>query len=261
MTIRSLLSGARRQVLCSFYRRTIPLGNRGPIVSFGFDDFPRSAFLTGGEILESYGARGTYYTTPGLMGTSDKLGDLCTLDDLFSLMKKGHELGTQTFRHSSCRNVSLDDFEDDVQRGISEVRRLTGVQANNFAYPYGHVTLSTKRTLGPILATSRGIFPGINGPDVDLNLLRANRVYGNRGGSQLIERLVRQNVAQKGWLIFYTHDVGQNPSEYGCTPELFEFAVSMAVKSGSRIVTMEQLLAEIDIQSAPAPVSALASRR
>ena len=50
---------------------------------------------------------------------------------------------------------------------------------------------------------------------------------------------------QKGWLIFYTHDVRPNPSQYGCTPELFEFAVSHAAHSGSRILTVEEVLREL----------------
>ena len=37
MSIRSRLGEARRRVLCSLYRRTVPLGEHGPIVSFSFD--------------------------------------------------------------------------------------------------------------------------------------------------------------------------------------------------------------------------------
>jgi hypothetical protein len=78
-----------------------------------------------------------------------------------------------------------------------------------------------------------------------LNLLRANCLYGDVDMSQQIQDLISENVKQKAWLIFYTHDVRLNPSEYGCTPALFEFAVSQAAKSGSRILTVEQVCAEI----------------
>jgi len=245
MSLRSLLSVANRKVLSSVYRRPVPLGDNGPIVSFGFDDFPRTAYLVAGRILEDLGARGTYYTAAGLMNTSNGLGDLCNAEDLHSLLEKGHEIGTQTFQHSSCRTVPLRDFRSDVDKGIREVERLTGQLANNFAYPYGHVTLGAKKALSH-LATVRSIFPGINGPEVDLNLLRANRLYGNLDQSRPIQRLLQQNVEQRGWLIFYTHDVRPDPSEYGCTPELFEFAVSAAAKSGSRILTIGQVLAELE---------------
>jgi len=253
MTLRSLLGAANRKLLSSVYRRMIPLGDRGPIVSFGFDDFPRSAYLVGGAILESFGARGTYYAAAGLMNTSNGLGDICTDDDLHSLLAKGHELGTQTFEHSSCRKVSLAYFEKDVRQGIEVVERLTGHQARGFAYPYGHVTVGTKKAFRD-LSSVRSIYPGINGPDIDLNLLLANHVYGDMDVAASLGELIRQNIDQKGWLIFYTHDVRPNPSEYGCTPALFEFAVSESAKSGARILTIGQVLQEMGLaagQTAP----------
>src|SRR5580692_9793223 len=245
MTLRSLASAARRTVLCSFHRRMVSIGNLGPVVSFTFDDFPRTAYAVAGRILESFGARGTYYVAPKLMGTDNGLGEICSPDDLRSLLAKGHELGTQTLHHFSSRKLSPQAFRVDVEQGILQAEQMAGRPARNFSYPYGHVTLGTKKHLESVVSSSRSIFPGINGPEIDLNLLRANRLYGDMSGAPHVEHLIQQNVAQKGWLIFYTHDVRPNPSEYGCTPELFEFAVSAAAHSASRILTVEQLLGEI----------------
>ena len=245
MTLRSLASAAQRTVLSSFHRRMVPIGNHGPIVSFTFDDFPRTAYVVAGRILESFGARGTYYVAPNLMGTYNGLGEICNAEDLRSLLEKGHELGTQTLNHPSSRKLSPQAFRLDVEQGILEAEQMVGRQARNFAYPYGHVTLGTKRHLESVVSSSRSIFPGINGPEIDLNLLRANRLYGDMSGAPHVQQLIQQNVAQKGWLIFYTHDVAPNPSEYGCTPEFFQFAVSAAAQSGSPILTVEQFLSEI----------------
>ncbi len=38
--------------------------------------------------------------------------------------------------------------------------------------------------------------------------------------------------ADPGWLVFYTHDVSDTPTEFGCKPETFERLVSHAVKAG-----------------------------
>jgi peptidoglycan/xylan/chitin deacetylase (PgdA/CDA1 family) len=223
----------------------VPLGDTGPIISFTFDDFPRTAYSVGGAILEKFGALGTYYVTGGLMNASNELGDLFAKDDLCSLVEKGHELGTQTFHHSSCRSVSLATFVKDVNKGIQAVEEIKGHNSTNFAYPYGHVTLRAKKTLGPVLASSRSVIPGFNGPEIDLNLLRANRLYGDMEQCPLIEKTILLNAKKKTWLIFYTHDVRPRPSEYGCTQELFEFAVSLAGRSGSRVLTVQKALAEI----------------
>jgi peptidoglycan/xylan/chitin deacetylase (PgdA/CDA1 family) len=245
MRVRSFLGALRRTMLASLYRRMVPLGDRGPIVSFAFDDFPRTAYVVGGRILESYGARGTYYVAPGLMGTFNGLGEICNADDLQSLLAHGHELGTQTLHHFSPRKLSLREYRKDVEQGIAEIEQLTGRRARNFCYPYGHVTLGTKKHLESLVSSSRSVLPGINGPEIDLNLLLAHRLYGDSSEAPQVKQLIEQNVAQKGWLIFCTHDVQSDPSAYGCTPELFEYAVSAAAHSGSRILTVEQLLSEV----------------
>jgi peptidoglycan/xylan/chitin deacetylase (PgdA/CDA1 family) len=245
----SQLKSLRRSLLCALYRRTAALGDHGPIVSFTFDDFPRTASSTGGAILEAYGARGTYYVTAGLMNVSNELGELFVADDLPSLLEKGHELGSQTFRHSSGRSVSLAAFRNDVQDGIKALERLVGYNSTNFAYPYGHATLRSKKALSAVLASARSVIPGFNGPEIDLNLLLAHRLYGDVEMSHQVEDLIVQNEKQRTWLIFYTHDVRPNHSEYGCTPALLEFAVSRAAKSGNRILTVEQALAELGIKS------------
>ncbi len=247
MNLRNYLGSVRRSALCLLFRRTVPLRDIGPIISFTFDDFPRTAYSVGGAILEKFGARGTYYVTGGLMNASNELGDLFVSGDLSSLVEEGHELGTQTFHHTSCRSVSFGEFRNDVQLGMRAVEKTKGHNSTNFAYPYGHVTLRTKKVLGPCLTSSRSVIPGFNGPEVDLNLLRANRLYGDRDQFASVEKLILQNTKQKSWLIFYTHDVCPRPSEYGCTPALLEFAVSLAASRGGRILTVRQVLAEIGV--------------
>jgi hypothetical protein len=74
----------------------------------------------------------------------------------------------------------------------------------------------------------RGIDGGINGSTTDLNLLRANSLYGDVDQFAASESLLSENVRRGGWLIFYTHDVRLNPSPYGCTPALLDKTVSLA---------------------------------
>ena len=54
--------GKYRRILSSaLYRRTVKMQNADPLISFTFDDFPRSALEAGGQILRAHGVRGTYY--------------------------------------------------------------------------------------------------------------------------------------------------------------------------------------------------------
>jgi peptidoglycan/xylan/chitin deacetylase (PgdA/CDA1 family) len=259
MSLRSQLGNVHRNLLCAVYRRALSLGDRGPIVSFTFDDFPRSSCSIGAPILERFGARGTYYAAAGLANTSTDLGDLFVEDDVHSLIERGHEIASHTFRHSSCRSIPLLDFQADVREGMKAIELLSGSNSGNFAYPFGHVSLATKKMLAPHLRSARSIIPGINAPDVDLNLLRANSLYGDVDRSTPARELILQNVRRKGWLIFYTHDIRPNPSEYGCTPELFEFTVSQAIECGSRISTVESALSQIGNGSLAASSTASAA--
>jgi len=61
--------------------------------------------------------------------------------------------------------------------------------------------------------------------------------------------LIAENLKRKTWLIFYTHDVRENPSPYGCTPELMEQTVSCAVRSGCRVLTIQEALVVDGVQN------------
>jgi peptidoglycan/xylan/chitin deacetylase (PgdA/CDA1 family) len=246
MGLRSHLGAVRRHFLSSVYARSAKLGNRGPIVSFSFDDFPRTAYTVGGRILQEFGVRGTYYAALGLMNTSNDLGEQFHLEDLHLLTEEGHELASHTFSHVSCRKTSLAEFRQDVNKGREAIRNTTGLlDSGNFAYPYGAATFRAKKALGHEMISCRGTCGGINGPEIDLNLLRANSLYGDADQFVRMERLMMRNEQEKGWLIFYSHDVRPQPSRFGCTPSLLTAVVSCAAERGSRILTIAEVLREI----------------
>jgi peptidoglycan/xylan/chitin deacetylase (PgdA/CDA1 family) len=242
MTLRSQLGVLRSQLLCSVFQRPVPLGSQGPVVSFCFDDFPRTAYTAGGAILKSFGARGTYYAALGLMNTTNDLGDQLKQEDIDSLLANGHELGCHTFSHISCRSVPIKSFESDVLKGRRTIRQLTGYDAANFAYPFGHVSVNSKRIIGAQMNSCRGIYGGINQPMADLNLLRANSLYGDVDQFDQFESLLSGTVSERGWLIFYTHDVRKSPSPFGCTPALLDRILALAEKKGCLITPVKDAI-------------------
>src|SRR5271155_5494249 len=110
----------------------------GGVVSFTFDDFPRSAWLNGGPVLEQYGARGTYYTAMGLAGTESPLGPMFELDDLRAAQARGHEIACHTFSHRDCRRAAPPEIAAEIDRNAAALSRaLDGAAIDNFAYPFG----------------------------------------------------------------------------------------------------------------------------
>jgi peptidoglycan/xylan/chitin deacetylase (PgdA/CDA1 family) len=91
-------------------RRMIRMGNTKPIISFTFDDFPRSALHVGGAILKAEGAVGTYYASFGLMGGTAPTGVIFTESDLETLLEDEHELGCHTFEHCEALRFALHKY-------------------------------------------------------------------------------------------------------------------------------------------------------
>ncbi len=243
MRIQSGFEGARRIVLTHLCGRTVDIVGLGPLVSLTFDDFPRTAWTIGGAILRNLGVRGTYYVALSLMDSCNALGEQFHLEDLLSLTDAGNELATHTYSHLSGRKAPPSKFLEDVLKGYSAIKELGNLTVTrNFAYPFGDVTLRAKLAVGREMGSCRGIHGGLNGPMVDLNLLRANRLYGDIGGLAHVRRLIEQNQRRRGWLIFYTHDVRDHPSRYGCTPELLERTIELAISNGMKILRVDDVL-------------------
>src|SRR6266446_114445 len=104
----------QRSTARSLFTRPVAIRNRQPIISFTFDDFPRSALLTGGAILEQRGLRGTYYASLGLMGQTAPTGPIFVREDLRMLIARGHEVGCHTFNHCHSWETSTQVFERSI---------------------------------------------------------------------------------------------------------------------------------------------------
>jgi peptidoglycan/xylan/chitin deacetylase (PgdA/CDA1 family) len=243
MSSRQLLGKIRQGVISAVNRRNLQLSGVGPVVSFTFDDFPQSALRVGGDILKSYRACGTFYTAVGLMNQINDLGQQFCVEDLHALLRDGHELGSHTFGHFSCRSSTLREFEADVWKGREAVELITGGERpHHFSYPYGHITSRAKSRIGAYMASCRGIAPGINESPVDLNLLRANSLYSSSFHLDSIDRLLTLNEERRAWIIFYTHDISMDPSAFGCKPFELEDVVKLAIKRGARILPVGQVV-------------------
>ena len=58
-----------------------------------------------------------------------------------------------------------------------------------------------------------------------------------------MRKLLRKTQDLSGWLIFYTHDVQDPHSRYGCTPVLLEAAVKAALETSMKVMTVSEVLA------------------
>lgn len=222
-----------------------------PIISFTFDDFPRSALTVAGEMLCEHGLRGTFYVSMGLTGQSSSQGETHTKEDLRTLVETGHELACHTFTHLFCPRASASDIQRECSRNRKTVfNTIDGYRLRNFSYPSGAVTWSAKTALAMTYDSCRTVESGINYSPVDLGFLRANPMYSSRPIEDLL-RLIDGNTKEGGWLVLYTHDVRERPSTVGCTPEYFREILLACISSGSKVMTVADAVSNFQLKTQP----------
>lgn len=221
----------------------------GGVVSFTFDDFPRSAWLNGGSILGQYGRRGTFYTAMGLAGTESRLGPMFALDDVRAAHAQGHEIACHTFGHRDCARAAPGEIAAEITRNAAALgEALDGAPVGNFAYPFGGVSQAAKRVLGGRFASCRGTGRGLNRGAADLADLSATSLYSRDFDRERLCGLIDDAQAEAGWAIFYTHDVADPPSPFGCTPAQFRSIVAYAVENAA-VLPVRDVLAGLGVAS------------
>jgi hypothetical protein len=230
------------------FKRPLEIHNNVPYISFTFDDFPRSALYTGGEILRRFGLRGTYYASFGLMDTEGPTGMIFAATDIKELIAQGHELGCHTFDHCHSWQTKPKKFEDSLARNRRVLDELfPGATFKTFSYPIIGPRPETKRRAGKNFICCRGGGQAFNAGTTDLNQLKAYFLEKSRNNPFLVKEVIESNLKARGWLIFATHDISDDPTPYGCSPSFFEEIVKCSIDSGAKILPVAQSLDAIRV--------------
>lgn len=202
-------------------RREVRFALSKPIVSLTFDDFPRSAITHGAKPMHEHGWTGTFYTSAGMAGLTNHHGEQFHREDLMWLEARGHEIAGHTLDHTDCTKLERDALLLQIDRNKAALKAM-GVRGpiNGFAYPFGAANPVLKQELSRKFKAIRGIQDGVHIGRADLNELKACGVYSSTI-AKIIKR-IRALRSRPGWLILFTHDIRENPSDWGCTPEEFQ---------------------------------------
>jgi peptidoglycan/xylan/chitin deacetylase (PgdA/CDA1 family) len=226
--------------------QVVHMNNARPIVSFTFDDVPRSAATDGATILEQVGACGTFYVAGSLCGIEKDGRYYASPDQVAVLNERGHEIGCHTFSHVSVAQLGRERVRCEIQRNEAFIRDICGdVSLYNFAYPFGDISLACKYQLRSMFASCRGIGHGINCGVLDLALLKSVPLYDRLSNIRQILSYIEENIKKNGWLIFYTHDVDVDARYYGTSIATLQFALHHARAMGCDILTIRNALSAI----------------
>lgn len=226
--------------------RTLRSRLRAPLVSFTFDDIPESACREGAAILETHGARGTFYVAGGLAGTGEVERRLADVEQCVALHRRGHEIGCHTFSHPSVKRCGAAALDDEIARNQAFFSgHDSSIVLENFAYPYNETSLAAKRHLERRFQTCRGGVPGINAGRIDAGFLRTVELIEGRLKPDAARTWIERARARCGWLVFLTHDVSERPGPWGCTPGLLDAAIRDAQALGVEIVTVREAVRRV----------------
>jgi peptidoglycan/xylan/chitin deacetylase (PgdA/CDA1 family) len=242
----SLYAKITRKITPFLRYRTLKFKLNKPIVSFTFDDFPRSALKNGARVLERENWRATFYVSAGLEGVINHHGQNFFATDLPELENKGHEIAGHTFAHMDCTQVSGAKILDDLKHNRQALKSM-GVKGNieHFAFPYGATTAKLKSLLSQEFKTLRGIKTGGHEKSADLNGLRSAGIYSDETLASLLTdiALLKHRPA---WLTVFAHDICKNHSEWGCTPEDFIKVVDAVKHSGALVLPIGEAIKHLE---------------
>jgi peptidoglycan/xylan/chitin deacetylase (PgdA/CDA1 family) len=217
--------------------------NEAPLVSFTFDDVPDSAYTNGALVLEEHGIRGTFYIAGGTCGTMDTYWRVIDREQVCALYARGHEIACHTFSHAAVDDLNAYAMEEECRRNLETMQELCpGIKMTNFCYPDGVVSLLRKLQLQKRFDTCRGIFEGVNSGSIDLGLLKVIELYDRTLSDDKLRHVLRSARARNGWIIFYVHDVAQQPTHMGCTPALLRSTIKTVQGQNFRCLSIRQAL-------------------
>ena len=213
------------------------------MVSFTFDDIPLSAATVGAPMLEDFGGRGTFYVAGGLVNRHTDQGESIDSGGIVRLHRSGHEIGCHTFSHQRAIDLDARTMAAELEQNRRFLEGLdASIKLENFAYPYGLATVARKRQLTNNFRSARGILPGVNSGTIDLQFLRATPLIDKDIDCAGVDRAFDEAIATNGWLIFYTHDVADTPSRWGCTPGLLRHALDAAKRRNMPMLSVAEAL-------------------
>lgn len=127
-----------------------------PYIAWSSDDGLKSN-LDAAEILDRYGASCCFFVNPDSIGLVDykEIQRFCSerlnmpptefmnWNDLGTLIKNGHEIGSHTMRHDFVNQMEIRAFKKDLEESKQILENRCG-PIKHFAYPYGKFEYFTK---------------------------------------------------------------------------------------------------------------------
>ncbi len=244
----SLAARLDRRLMPFRARKMVRVTLDTPIVSFSFDDCPRSVIENALPAFEKEQWLVTLYMSMGLCGTTNHLGLHMSEADVLAAHESGHEIADHTHDHIDATTVAVQDFENNINKNQARLNALGIPPSETFAYPYGQLNLATKKVIDRKFKGGRGITSRVNIKNIDLNQINSNRLYNDQSYHDLMDDISDLKKTSK-WLTIFTHDVRDTPSDFGCRPEQLHAIITAVKNSGAQVMTVANAIKYMETQN------------
>jgi peptidoglycan/xylan/chitin deacetylase (PgdA/CDA1 family) len=222
--------------------RPFRLAGRTAAATITFDDVPDSAASAGAPVLERHDARGTFYVAAETCGLADRFWRVASREQVRDLAQAGHEIACHTARHVNIQSLGNTALDAECDRSAALLADLTGTRPVNFAYPFGDLGIWQIDALATRFHSCRTIYEHLNQGTIDLGKVSAIGLFDRTLDRRGLKTLIAEAAACNGWLVFYTHDIADQPTFMGTSPHLLDETLSLLAEAGLPCLTMEAAL-------------------
>ncbi|MEM7327234.1 MAG: polysaccharide deacetylase family protein [Pseudomonadota bacterium] len=217
---------------------------QSPVISFSYDDFPKSAIEIGAVELERHGFQGSFYPAASFCGAHEDGQAYYTEADIQCLREKGHEIGCHTHDHANLLRLNNQDIEDQFERNQAFFNDLTESERFvSMAYPFGNVSPRVKKVAQKRFPVCRGVWSGVNTGKIDMALLKVVGLDHHLTPEQT-RAWIQQARDENGWLIFVAHDIQTDHTPFGVRPDTYAEIVSLVADSEIEVMTIRDAAAK-----------------
>lgn len=221
------------------------------VVSFTFDDAPRSVYTQAFPLLKKAGLHATIYLSTGTLTKPGYVNWLDTKD----LDASGWEIGAHTHTHADLTKLSVADFVGEIEES-QRLFKERGYTPVSFSAPYGAYSERELVELRKVYSSNRAAWGngGINPyPNFDAYNLVSLGITLETTLDEVREQ-VRTIKRDGGWLILQFHQIDDGQKEVGPFPKdtiyttkIFPEILEMILKEEVPVRTIRDIIANQQI--------------
>lgn len=167
------------------------------------------------------------------------------VDQVKALQTAGEDVAAHTQTHPSLTHIPIEKAKQEIEGSKKDLASI-GINATTLAYPEGDYSSTTEQIVKDAgFIGARSVDRGYTDSETPSYELLIQQV-DNTTTIDDVEVWVQEAKKDKKNLILMFHQVDEEHSEYGVTPNFLETIMLYVKESGVKVQTMDELMKQLD---------------